>query len=916
MHGLTSCLRAGRRERMILAAIVAIIGLAVLVPSSAHASGCTDEWKNKEKSGSWFEAANWSKGVPTSADEVCITEKGTYTVEMTQTSTTVSVKALTVGGTSGTQTLAVGSSVSLNAILTTTAGITNGAHGSITLTNGDSAATSVTLVGPITNSGTITTEPAHGGQRTLEGNLTNTGTLAINVNTSYDGASTVLSNEGAINVAEGKALSVFDKSSITNGTGGKIAATGSGDVVVEGAGTSFTEGAGTTSGSKPVIIDDSKLSYTGSGASTISLRGASSLSGTSSSGQSLSIESTAFENAVVTAATGFINGGSITLTNGDTASTSVTLVGTLTNSGTITTEPAHGGGRTLEGNLTNTGTIAINANTSYDGASALLSNQGAINIAEGKELNVSNKGSVTNGSGGKIVATGSGVVFMETGTSFTEGTGTTSGTKPVIVRDGALSYTGAGSSTIAVHGESGTLSGNLSSGQSLSIESTVGEHARVTVGAGFTNAGSITLTNGDTASNNATLVISSGTLTNSGTITTELAHGGARTIQGNITNTGTIAINANTSYSATEATLLNNGAIDIATGVALSAPSKPTISNETGGTIAAAGTGALVQTSGTFNEGLGKTTGSEPVILDDLALHYTNKGASTIALRGTSTLSGTINAGQVLSLQSSVSEHAVVTAAGSFVNSGTLDLTNGDGAGNNVTLNLAGGTLENKGTLNSQSPHGGARTIEGSLKNEKTVSLSAGETLKVTGTFTQGKKGTLKATIASATSFGVLSATGAATIAGNLGLTQTKPFLGKAGQTFAILTSSARTGTFAKETGASIAKTAGLYYKPTYPATGVTLVVTQASLVPSPTEGLPSSSVTLKGSSYPPEDTIKLSFTDHGKVKTVFPSVKTNASGEFSAEITIPAGAATGAGKVTATSTLVGVADSATFTVT
>jgi hypothetical protein len=47
------------------------------------------------------------------------------------------------------------------------------------------------------------------------------------------------------------------------------------------------------------------------------------------------------------------------------------IAATLTDSGTITTEPAHGGGRTLEGNLTNTGTIAINANTSYDGASAL-----------------------------------------------------------------------------------------------------------------------------------------------------------------------------------------------------------------------------------------------------------------------------------------------------------------------------------------------------------------------------------------------------------------------------------------------------------------------------------------------------------------------------------------------------------------
>jgi hypothetical protein len=917
MLGLTGCLDAADRRRLLGGAIATILALIVLAPSVAHASGCTDSWTNS-KGGSWFTAGNWSKGVPTSTDEACITENGTYTVEMTQSSSTVTLKALTVGGTSGTQTVAVGSSVSLNAILTTTAGITNGAQGVITLTNGDSASNSVTVVGPIANAGTISSEVAHGGTRNLQGAVTNTGTLQINANTAYNGTSNALTNEGALNVAEGKTLTVSNKSSITNGTGGKIVATGNGSVLV-GSGTAFTEGAGTTSGSKPVIADNAALAYTGSGASAIAVQGESgTLSGNLSSGQSLSIESTVFAHAKETAATSFSNAGSITLTNGDSSANNATLAitsGTLSNSGTITTQPASGGQRVLLGNLTNTGTLQINANTTYNGKSALLSNEGALNLAEGKALTVSEKGSVVNGTGGKIAATGSGVVQMEPGTSFTEAAGTTSGSTPVIVRDAALAYTGSGASAIAVQGESGTLSGNLSSGQSLTIESTVFEHAKVTVGASFTNAGTITLTNGDSASNNATLLISTGTLSNSGTITSEAAHGGTRTIQGSITNTGTLQINANTSDPATSPTLMNKGAINIATGVALSIASKPTISNETGGTIAGTGTGALVQTGGTLNQNLGKTTGSEPVVLDDATLQYTGTGASTIALRGPSTLSGTVNKGQTLSIQSSCSENATTTT-GSFVNSGTLDLTNGDGCGNSATLNLGGGTLENKGIVNAEEPHGGSRTIEGGLKNEKTLSLSAGATLKVTGAYVQGKKATLKTAIASASSFGALAVTGSSTIEGALSIAAAKTFFGKAGESFVILSSSSRSGTFAKEQGAAIKKAIGLYYKPTYSAGGVTLVVTQSTLVLTPTEGLPGSSVLVSGKGYLPGDTVKLSFTDHKKVKTNLPSATVNGSGEFSLEVTIPAAAAEGLGKVTAKTTQTAVSISQNFTVT
>ena len=1107
MFGLTSCLHTANRTRMIGlgVAIAALLALLVWMPSAANASGCEDSWTNTA-GGSWFEGTNWSKKAPpTSEEEACITESGTYTVEMDQKST-VTVKSLTVGGTSGTQTLVVASTNGLNAVLTTSAGVTNGAHGAITLTNSETNGNNVTVVGPVNNAGKLTTEPDKGGQRNLQGALTNTGTLAIKTNTSFNGSKAALTNKSSLTLATGVQLIASNESSVTN-SGGTIAATGTGDVLMEpgttfteGAGatsgtkpvilrnaalkytgsgkslltqhgegntlsgnlaagqslvlestngenqkttasasftnagtitltkseandnnsrlaitsgntltssgtitseaaentghrfiegsitnkgtlnidsdteynakaatltnegtialatgaaligsnetsvvnasgainatgtgvvfmepgTSFTQGAGTTSGAKPVILRDAALVYTGSGESKITQHGeGNTLSGNLAAGQSLVLESTNGENQKTTASASFTNAGTITLTkseaNDNNSRLAITSGNTLTSSGTITSEAAENTGhRFLEGSITNTGTLAIDSDTEYNTSKATLTNEGTIDLAEGTTLDVSNDGTVTNGTGGKIAAGLTGNVVVEPGGAFTEVAGTTSGAKPVILRDAALVYTGSGESKITQHGEGNTLSGNLAAGQSLVLESTNGENEKTTASESFTNAGTITLTKSQTNNNNARLAISSGTLTNTGTITSEAAEGGGhRFLEGSITNKGTLAIDSDTEYNTSKATLTNEGTIDLATGVALSVSGTATVNNN-GGAIAATGTGALVQVGGTFNEGLGKATGTVPVILEELALNYTGKGAGTIALRGTSTLSGPINGGQTLSIQSTCSKHANVTATtvkGSFTNSGTIVLTNGDGCGNNATFNLAGGTLINKGTINAEEPHGGSRTIEGTVKNEKTVAAGAGATLKVTGTYTQTKGGTLKTSIGSTSSYGVLAVTGTATITGIVTEAAVNKFKGALGQHYNILTSSALTGTFTKETGGGSGLSNGLYFKPTYSASGVTLEVVQATLVLSVTSGLPGTVVKLSGVGYMPEDTITPSFTDKGKTKTTYTAVKTNSSGEFSTEITIPLTAAEGAGKINVASANTGLSFGKTFTV-
>ncbi|HEY5260791.1 MAG TPA: hypothetical protein VIJ33_01630, partial [Solirubrobacteraceae bacterium] len=601
MLGFASSLRMTNRERVnvlaITAVLAALLGLAVLAPSSAHAAGC-DSWTNTA-GGNYFTGTNWSNDAPPGpSEEGCITAAGTYTVTMTQTSGTVSVGSLTVGGESGTQTLVVGSSCSVNAILATTGGISTGAHGAITLTNGDGCANSVTVEGPITNAGTLSSEPAKGGSRRIQGSLTNTGTLVVDTGTSYNGASATLTNEGAIDLAEGEQLSVSNGGVVANETGGSIVAVGNGDVAM-GSGTIFNEGAGTTGGTLPVIVDDGALNYTGSGASTIALRGSSSstLSGASGISQTLSIQSTCSENAAVSAASGFTNGGTLLLTNGDSCKNNDTLmVGegkTLTNSGKLLAEPDVGGSRTIQGNITNTGTIAINQTTAYSGTNAILNNNGAIDVANETALNVSGGGTVNNSGGGSIAGTGNGDVEMGSGTTFNQGTGTTSGTLPVIVDDGALNYTGNGASTIALRGSSSTtLSGTSVSGQSTTIQSTCSENAAVSAASGFTNGGTLLLTNGDSCKNNDTLVVGEGkTLINSGKLLVEPGVGGSRTIQGSVTNTGTIAINQTTAYNEKGAVLTNEGAIDIANETALNVSGGGTVTNGKGSSIAATGNG-------------------------------------------------------------------------------------------------------------------------------------------------------------------------------------------------------------------------------------------------------------------------------------------------------------------------------------
>ncbi len=646
----------------------------------------------------------------------------------------------------------------------------------------------------LTNTGTIKAEAGAGEELHLEGSNINKGAIEVAAGAELNGSGT-LTNEGAVHAANGAAMQ-FTSGTFTNGSGGSVAGTGSGHLVTYGSGT-FIEGAGTTSGPEPVVSEDGTVEYTGTGASNIIAREYDNdLKGNLSSGQTYTIEGTcSYPYTRVYAPADFTNGGTIALTSTGCRHEALLEVAsekTLTNTGTIKTEAGEEGTLRLSGNTLNTGTVAL---------------------ANDTELTFES-GTFTNGSGGSVAGTGSGHLVTYGSGTFIEGAGTTSGPEPVVSEDGTVEYTGTGASNIIAREYDNDLKGNLSSGQTYTIEGTCSyPYTRVYAPADFTNGGTIALTSTGCRHEALLEVASEKTLTNTGTIKTEAGEEGTLRLSGNTLNTGTVA-------------LANDTELTFESG---------TFTNGSGGSVAGTGSGHLVTYgSGTFIEGAGTTSGPEPVVSEDGTVEYTGTGASNIIAREyDNDLKGNLSSGQTYTIEGTCSyPYTRVYAPADFTNGGTIALTS-TGCGSEAELEVQSGkTLTNTGTLKTEAGTGGNLRLLANTLNTGTITLAAGGELALTGEYTQGKAGKLKTAIASGSSFGALAVDGLAVLGGTLEVDPIGSFKASSGQKFAILTDTTRQGDFEFEKGGAIG--AGLYYRPVYAIAGMSLEATEA-----PPEGLP-----------------------------------------------------------------------------
>jgi hypothetical protein len=182
-------------------------------------------WDAGAGDGLWNSAANWSNdAVPTAADDVTIDLAGTYTV--TLSGTAASINSLSLGGASGTQTLAVSTGVSLAAPSTISA---NGAFAQSSGTLG--GAGDVTITGTFNwtggmMSGSGKTIIASGGTLNLSGGgtlsrvLQNDGTASW-TGGGYNFSGGTFNNNGSftVNLSSSPSVQSFGGTSAFNNVG-------------------------------------------------------------------------------------------------------------------------------------------------------------------------------------------------------------------------------------------------------------------------------------------------------------------------------------------------------------------------------------------------------------------------------------------------------------------------------------------------------------------------------------------------------------------------------------------------------------------------------------------------------------------------------------------------------------------------
>ena len=293
-----------------------------------------------------------------------------------------------------------------------------------------------------------------------------------------------------------------------------------------------------------------------------------------------------------------------------------------------------------------------------------------------------------------------------------------------------------GPASFLLIGMSSQLTSDIHAGQSLLIQgNATGASARLTSAGGFNNAGTITMESAG-AGYSCYLDVTSGTLTNTptGTINVNQGTGGSRYIRANLSNDGTININANTNFSKSSGVYTNNGQFNIAAGKMFSISGSSQTFTQSGGTLDIEGDLNLYDMAFNYEGG---TIQGTPLLRDcTLDIGPAATGPASFLLIGMSNqLTSDVHAGQSLLIQgNSTGASARLTSAGSFSNAGTITMESA-GAGYSCYLDVISGTLTNAstGTINVNQGSGGSRYIRSSLTNDGTVNINANTNISKSG---------------------------------------------------------------------------------------------------------------------------------------------------------------------------------------
>jgi hypothetical protein len=437
-------------------------------------------------------------------------------------------------------------------------------------------------------------------------------------------------------------------------------------------------------------------------------------------------------HATLTIADGFTNTGLIELISADGgySSTLAITTGTLTNSATIHSAVGAGGSRTLAAKLSNNGTLDVDQALTLNKADVNHYNASFIDLTNAN-LTVTQTGtapSFGNGISGVITLGASRQLVINGGTANFTGSSVVQGdeTSKLAMTNGTLNFTPAhvtvpmtltntaisgGTVTIASGGvvtlRDGALSaavtvqngGILQAQGGAAVSSVVVEpggtlnvlgrsldgHATLTVDNGLVNDGSINLTSQD-GGYASTLNVTTGSLTNTGTILSDPGNGGSRTIGAQLNNQGgTIDVDQALAINKADAAHFSNGYIDLtdANLTVTQTGTSPTFTHH--GTIQLAAGRMLTVAGGTFTNVTGDPSGTiqGPGTLNVSTTAFTNfanlnPGSGTLSITGNYTQNAVNGGSNFVMTNTGCVSHGVVAVSGTVALDGALNVSLND----------------------------------------------------------------------------------------------------------------------------------------------------------------------------------------------------------------------------------------------
>lgn len=639
---------------------------------------------------------------------------------------------------------------------------TNG--GKITIQGSGGATATMNSSNGFTNNGLIELTSSASTQATL--NITGAGALlngATGVLAFQFGASTGhirnlgahLSNLGTVNIEAGTTVNLnrseglfVNENAFNIGAGAILAMNAGGRVFTQQAGTLDNQGAfnitnatlnfngGQITGNAVTISAGTLNIGPGStGQGSFTFLSASNHSGDVAAGQTLHLLANSSFTSTLTAASGFVNNGLIRLDSSASTQAALNVTsGTLTNAAMGTLEflfgTSSGHTRQLGASLDSLGLVTVEAgatlNLTKTGGSYI--NRGQFNIGAGAFVNsgvsqvfIQEAGTLDNQ--GSMTITG--------GNAFTFNGGQITG-NPILFSAGALNIgpgsMGAGAFTMV---SAATLSGDVAHAQMIKLQGNSSFTATLTAATGFTNHGLIQFDS--TASTNAALVVTNGTLINAPDGTLEFLFGSGsshtRNLTASLDNQGLVTVKDGTTLTINKSSGVhfNRNAFNVETNATVNLSGLSQVFTQAAGAVDNLGV-FNVSNGATLTFNGGQFTGNS-VVIDGSTLNIGpgSIGAGGFTILGVSNWSGDVAAAQTLRILSTSSGAVTLTAASGFSNHGLIQFDSTSSPPVTLTLlsdqiiNQPGGTLD----FLKGSSTGRVRNLTASLDNRGLVHLEA-----------------------------------------------------------------------------------------------------------------------------------------------------------------------------------------------